>query len=149
MTERAHHLAELSRRLTGSVRAGAQVRLLPDNQLLLTKDMVRHRTLARRAKAASHVPAGTGYRVYVACRSPEEHAAASATSQRVVGPFDQPVEWVASTMRLRVTEPLLDRDWRLVNRRGHVVTVHVECGSKHVVGEVNAALAEIEAVLLS
>ncbi len=151
MSETASRLIRLHQRLAELFKApqGPNVRLLPDNQMLIDKNIVPNPAFGRGSKMESSVPSRAGYRIYVAYRSPDEYAAAMATSQRISGPAEQPIVWDAKSTALRVDKASLKPEWRLLNAEGQVVTVNVHCGSTQVVSEVNVILTEIETTLLS
>jgi len=143
-------MALLHRRLQGSPAgtSGADVRLISGDQVLVSRNMVRNPALERGGKTSTYVPGPGGYQVYVACRPGEAHDAMAAVSQRMTGPGG-PVAWDGRTMRLRLGPADTSRDWLLGNSRGEVVTVHASVGSPSVLGEVNAILCDVEAVLLT
>jgi hypothetical protein len=147
MTERGHRLAGLAERLTRVVPAGARVRLPADDQLVVTRQLVRG-GLPRIGKWRRYTPAADGYQVYVSCRVPADQAAMDALSQRTVFRSASPPRWDPHTMRLRVEPSDLSPEWGAGNGRGEVVIVLVQCGSPRVLDEVNRVLVEIEAVLL-
>ncbi|MEC4018802.1 hypothetical protein [Streptomyces sp. H27-D2] len=146
----AELLALLRRRLLASfgVEGRPDVRVLSDDQLLVSRNLVRNPSLGRRGKAETYVPGADGYRIHVARRSAEAHAATAALSQRITGPAGRPPDGDARTVRLRVDRDDLCPEWTLTDSRGAIVTVHAVCGSPRVLEEVNAILGEIEAVLL-
>lgn len=143
-------LEELRRRLAISAReqASLEIRLLPDAQMVIFKNMIPTPAAEGKGKQETLSPGASGYRIYVAYRTRDEYAAAVAGSQRMLGPAAQPVAWRRG-MALGVSPAALDQEWRLLNSEGRVVTVSVTCGSERVVGEVNAILAEVEQVLLA
>jgi hypothetical protein len=144
-------LALLQRQLQGTpaAAAGADIRLVAGDQVLVSRNMVRNPALDRGGKTSTYVPGRDGYQVYVACRPAEAHDALAAVSQRMTGPSGGPVAWDGRTMRLRLGPADTSRDWLLGNSRGEVVTVHAAVGSPSVLGEVNAILSDVEAVLLT
>jgi hypothetical protein len=151
MTEDTHSLAALARRLERGFRHGRspEIRLLPENQMLVVKGLVPSPAAGRRGKAESSAPGPGGYEIYVVCRPPEEHAALAATSQRPSGPASGPVLWDPGAMSLRLGEDARGGHWQVLTPAGGVLTVHARCGSPAVVAEVNRLLSEIEAVLLA
>jgi hypothetical protein len=150
MTGEPHSLATLARRLERTLRdaPAAEVRLLAESQLLVTRGLVPNPAAGRRAKAAASVPGPAGYDLYVASRSPEEQAAVAATSQRISGPASGPVAWDPDRSRLRLEEGARNGHWEVLTPSGEVLTVDVRCGSPQVMAELNRLLAEIEAVML-
>lgn len=120
------------------------VRLLPENQLLVTKDLIPNREAQQGGKAVSHVPAETGFRVFLSVRSPDAHAAASSQGQRI-GPKSEPALWDPSIMTLRVGQNERNAEWLFLNHRGEVVAVRALSGSPEVLPQVNDILQEIEA----
>ena len=150
MTETVGRLTNLQRRLVKLFKGNRvpDIRLLPDNQMLIDKNMIPNPALQQGGKSESHVPGEEGYQIYVAYRSPAESEAAMLTSQRMYGPSVQPIVWDAKSMVLHAGKTSLKLEWRLLNAEGQVVTIYVDCGSSRVVDEVNAILAEVQAVLL-
>ena len=150
MSEPVNRLTRLHGRLAQAFRAEGEpeVRLLEDTQMLISKDLTPN-SARERGKAASFVPGPDGYQVYVSCRSEADYWATVSTSQRITGPSEVPAYWHATAIQLEVSASSLDREWRLLNDEGRVVTVHATCGSGRVVDEVNLILAEIAAALLS
>ncbi|GIH14149.1 hypothetical protein [Rugosimonospora africana] len=147
MSERSQRLTGLARRLERAVPGGARVSLPADDQLVVSRNMLRG-GFPRIGKWRRHVPRSGGYQVYVSCRLPTDQAAMDALSQRTT--FGAPpARWDRHTMRLRAAESELNPQWRVLNGRTEVVTVLVVCGSAQVLDEVNRILAEIEAVLLA
>jgi hypothetical protein len=144
----ADRLTQLSQRLR-EITAGADVRVLSGDQVLVSWNLVPNPAMERGGKAATYSPGNDGYEVHVACRSATEHAEQAALSQRMTGPSTRPVEWDSRTMRLRVAADGMSRDWLLRNESGEIVTVHVAAGSIQVLDEVNSVLAEVEGVLLT
>jgi hypothetical protein len=147
VTDGTHRLAWLADRLIRAIPDGPQVRLVADDQLFVSRQLVRRRPMP--GKSPSYSPGTAGYQIYVACRTPAEHAAATGLSQRAVPRSAAPVLWDARTTRLRTNPTGLHSDWTLLNGRGEIVTVRADCGSPRVVDEVNTILAEIEGVLLT
>ena len=144
----ADRMTELSRRLR-EITAGADIRVLSGDQLMVSRNLVPNPAFERDGKAASYLPGSAGYEVYVVCRPAAEHTESAALSQRMTGPSFQPVGWDSRTMRLRVDPDRLARSWLLRNELGEVVTVDATAGSVQVLDEVNAVLAEVEGVLLT
>jgi hypothetical protein len=140
--------AVLYRRLRETA-AGADVRLVGGDQVLVSRNMARNPAFERGGKTSTYVPGPDGYEVYAACRPAEVHDALAATSQRMTGPSAGPAAWDSRTMRLRLDPPGTSGDWLVRNRWGEVVTVHAGAGSPRVLDEVNAVLSEVEAVLLT
>lgn len=141
------------RRLQNSLRQQFQtdpavtVQRLPENQLLVTKDLVSNHEAQQQGKAASHVPAPSGFRVYLAVRTMEAHTASASQSQRI-GPTREPLSWDAHTTALRVGPEQLDMTWTFLNRQHQVISIHARCGSAQSVDEVNRVLHEIQQVYL-
>jgi hypothetical protein len=125
-----------------------EVRLLPDGQLLIFKNLSPNVALAQGKKTETRVPGAEGYEIYVAYRVQSAHSAATGTAQRVFDPAAQPLLWDASLMQLQIDPAALGADWELLNREGYVVTVRVQSGSASMRGEVNQILNEIAASLL-
>ncbi len=137
---------ETLRQLAVGATGGADVRVLSGDQLLVTHGLVRAPDQA--GKAPTYVPGPLGYQVHVSCRPEGEHRAVQASAQRLTGPTDLPGDWDPETMRLVVAADL-NPQWTIRNPRGEVVTVRARCGSGQVRGEVDAVLAQVEAVLLT
>ncbi|SRR6266516_5285068 len=129
--------------------AGADVRLLAGDQVLVSRNLVRNPAFERDGKSATYVPGPDGYQVYVARRPAEAHTQQAALSQRMTGPASGPVAWDGRTMRLRVDPPATSGDWLLRDDRGEIVAVSAAAGSAQVLDEVNAVLSEVEAVVLT
>jgi hypothetical protein len=150
MTEATNKLTRLQQRLVErfGTDVGLEVRLLPDHQMLISKNLVPNPALGQRGKTESFVPSLEGYEVYVSDRSMEDYWAKVSTSQRITGPSETPITWDVA-MPLEVSPTLLNPEWRLMSPAGRVVTINVKSGSERVVDEVNPILAEIAATLLS
>jgi hypothetical protein len=149
MSQPSKNLATLQSRLEGSFKgkSGPDVRLLPDDQMQIAKNLAPNQDQRRGAKGNSLTPDKDGYKIYVACRAADKYEASVSSSQRVV-PSTQPVPWDSGSMKLRVDPSSLVWEWRVLNRDREVVIVSVQYGSDRVVAEVNGILAEVEAVLL-
>ncbi len=141
-------MALLERRLRHTV-AGADVRLLAEDQLVVSRNLTRDPNLERDGKSATYRPAPDGYQVYVSWRPPAAHARQAALSQRMTGPSHVPVAWDGRTMRLRLDPATTSGEWLVADDRGGIVRVVAEAGSVQVLDEVNAVLNEVEAVLLT
>jgi hypothetical protein len=151
MTETVSRFASLQRRLVKLFKRNRapNIRLLPDHQMLIDKNIIPNPAFGRGGKSESYVPDVDGYQIYVAYRSPDEYAAATSTSQRMLGPSARPVAWDAGSMSLRVHQTSLKPEWHLLNAEGQIVTVKIDCGSSRVVEEVNAILVEAQVALFS
>jgi hypothetical protein len=149
MSQISSRLADLRSRLEAALsKSGADIRLLPENQMQISRNLTKNSGLLR-AKKASQAPGKSGYRIYVACRTPDEYAAQMDVSQRVLGTSAYPIGWNPESMKLEITPGSTGSEWTLVNREGNVVRINVECGPGEVLPEVNRILSEIEGTLLS
>jgi hypothetical protein len=150
MFHKANKLEKLQQQLARSFKGkdGPEVRLLPEGQMVIRKNMIPNPARERGGKAETFIPGVEGYQVYVAYRSQSAYTTAATTSQRMLGPTAQPVAWNANSMKLHVDRESLGGDWLILNREGRVMSVRVECGSERVLDEVNSILAQIAAILL-
>jgi hypothetical protein len=140
---------ELLRRRLRNTAADADVQLLAENQILVTRNLIRNPAFEKDGKSATYLPGPDGYQVYIACRPPTTHARLAAHYQRMTGPSHEPAAWDAQTMRLRLDPPATSGGWAVRDDHGEIVTVHADAGSAEVLDDVNTVLSEVEAVLLT
>ena len=150
MFNKSDKLAKLHQHLVGSFKGtdGPEVRMLPEGQMVIRKSMIPNPALEQSGKVETFIPDTDGYQIYVAYRSQNAYAATAATSQRMVGPKTQPATWDEKSMKLQVDRDLLTKDWLILNGDGWVISVSVQCGSEHMLDEINWILAQIAATLL-
>jgi hypothetical protein len=131
--------------------ADADVRLLAEGQIVVSRNLIRNPDFERGGKSATYVPGPDGYEVYIACRPAETHARQAAQSQLMTGPSHEPPAWDSRTMRLRLDQTATSGRWVVRDARGEVVTVSAAAGSAAaaVLDDVNAVLSDAEAVLLT
>jgi hypothetical protein len=138
----------LQRRLRHTA-AGADVRLLAEDQVVVSRNLTRDPNFERDGKSPTYRPGRDGYQVYVSWRPAAAHARQAALSQRMTGPSSGPVAWDGRTMRLRLDPATTSGEWLVGDNAGGIVTVIADAGSVQVLDEVNAVLNEVEAVLLT
>jgi hypothetical protein len=139
----------LYQRLRSTAADDADVRLLAEDQLLVSRNLIDTPDAARAGKSATRVPGPDGYEIYLARRPAEIHARQAGLSQRMTGPRDGPPVWDGRTMQLRLAPGETRGEWVVGDGRGGIVTVHAAAGSDQVLDAVNAILSQVEAVLLT
>jgi hypothetical protein len=149
MLRKRNKLKRLERKIARSFKRSErpEVALLPEGQMLISKNMIPNPAFEQGGKQESYVPASEGYEIYVACRSQEAYEAVATTGQRI-GLHSQPTPWKSDLMQLQVDRESLFQDWRILNRDKQVVSVSVHAGSERVLQEVNQILNAIAHVLL-
>src|SRR5262249_47211334 len=86
MTECNNRLATLLGRLRRSLsgRPGIDIKLLPEAQMQISRNLIPNPDFGTRGKTYSNVPDKDGYRIYIACHTQVEYAAVTGTSQRLL-----------------------------------------------------------------
>jgi hypothetical protein len=139
-----NRLAEAHRALTRAFVLDRElnVRLLPEDQLLISKNLVANPDDAGH-KTPPMVPGRKGYTIYVKCSVAR---ASPGPQQRTSVPVDA-VQMGSAAPTLRLDRHSLEQRWELLNAEGARLSITARCGSVAVFDEVDGVLAVVASVL--
>ena len=139
-----NRLAEAHRTLTRAFESDREVnvRLLPEDQLLISKNLVASPDDTGH-KTPRMAPAEKGYTIYI--KSSVGHESA-VPPQRTSVPVDA-VRIDSAVPTLRLDRKSLEQRWELLNAEGARLSITARCGSVAVFDEVDGVLDVVAALL--